>query len=187
MIAKDARNWPCGKVILSELLSISPIEQGSHHSRIPPRLPALLPARGRQGPSPLRARAAGRGTGSRKLDSGDSAGARGSTKALMMDRRAVPLALRPLSEPLPLPLQQRGRKVLEALERLDRKDQLELACRTVLGVLMAAQPRFRGRERTHLQRPLCGGAPVVEAQDDTAPISSPPLRREEQRKMMRAR
>jgi hypothetical protein len=41
-------------------------------------------------------------------------------------------------------LEQRRRKVLEALEGLDAKDKLELACRTVLGVLMTARPRFRG-------------------------------------------
>ncbi len=62
----------------------------------------------------------------------------------MMNQRAVARILRPLSAPLPLGLQQRGWKVLEALEGLDAKDQLEVACRTVLGVLMAAQPRFQG-------------------------------------------
>ncbi len=52
--------------------------------------------------------------------------------------------LRPLAEPLPLALQQRGQKVLETLSGLDAKDQLELACRIVLAVLMAARPRFQG-------------------------------------------
>ncbi len=62
----------------------------------------------------------------------------------MMNPRAVAHVLRPLSEPLPPELQRRGRECLEALSGLDAKDQLELACRTVLGVLMAAQPRFQG-------------------------------------------
>ncbi len=52
--------------------------------------------------------------------------------------------LRPHSEPLPVARQQRGQKVLEALNGLVGKDQLELACRTVLAVLMAVQSRFQG-------------------------------------------
>ncbi len=62
----------------------------------------------------------------------------------MMNQRAVARILRPLSEPLPLALQQRGQKVLETLNGLDGKDQLEVACRTVLAVLLAARPRFQG-------------------------------------------
>lgn len=62
----------------------------------------------------------------------------------MSDQKAVALLLRPLSEPLPLPLQQRGCKSLEALEGLNAHEQLQLACRTVLGVLKAARPQFRG-------------------------------------------
>ncbi len=61
-----------------------------------------------------------------------------------MNPRAVARVLRPLAEPLPIALQQRGRNVLETLEELDGKDQLEVACRTVLAVLLAAQPRFKG-------------------------------------------
>ncbi len=62
----------------------------------------------------------------------------------MMSQRAVARILRPLSEPLPLALQQGGQRVLDTLQGLDAKDQLELACRTVLGVLMTARPRFQG-------------------------------------------
>ncbi len=62
----------------------------------------------------------------------------------MIPERAIAHVLRPLSEPLPPALEQRGRKIREALEGLDAKDRLELACRTVLGVLMTARPRFRG-------------------------------------------
>lgn len=61
-----------------------------------------------------------------------------------MNPRAVARILRPLSEPLPPALQQRGQKVLETLDGLGGKDQLEVACRTVLAVLMATQPRFQG-------------------------------------------
>jgi len=61
----------------------------------------------------------------------------------MMNQRAVAHVLRPVSEPLPLALQQRGRKSLEALDGLNAQEQLELACRTVLAVLMAARPRFQ--------------------------------------------
>jgi hypothetical protein len=60
----------------------------------------------------------------------------------MIDDRAIAHVIRPLVEPLPLALQQRGQKILEALDGLDAKDQLEVACRTVVGVLMAARPRF---------------------------------------------
>ncbi len=62
----------------------------------------------------------------------------------MVTQRAIARVLRPLSEPLPPELQRRGRESLEALSGLDAKDQLELACRTVLGVLMAARTRFQG-------------------------------------------
>ena len=61
----------------------------------------------------------------------------------MIDQKAVAPLLRPLSEPLPLLLQQRGCKSLEALEGLNAHEHLELACRTVLGVLNAVRPRFR--------------------------------------------
>lgn len=54
------------------------------------------------------------------------------------------MLLRPLAEPLPPSLQMRGWQALEALEGLNAQDQLELACRTVVGVLKAARPRFEG-------------------------------------------
>jgi hypothetical protein len=62
----------------------------------------------------------------------------------MIPDRAIAHVLRPLSDPLPPALQQRGRKIREALEGLDAKDRLELTCRTVLGALMTVLPRFRG-------------------------------------------
>ncbi|MBI2114895.1 MAG: hypothetical protein HYT85_07430 [candidate division NC10 bacterium] len=56
--------------------------------------------------------------------------------------------LRPLAEPLPFALQLRGRQSVEAFARLTAQEQLELACRNVLGVLAMARPRF---ERTRLE------------------------------------
>ncbi len=58
------------------------------------------------------------------------------------------MLLRPLAEPLPFALQLRGRQSLEAFARLTAQEQLELACRNVLGVLAMARPRF---ERTRLE------------------------------------
>ncbi len=68
----------------------------------------------------------------------------------MIDDRAIAHVLRPLAEPLPPALQQRGQKILEALDGLDAKDQLNLACRTVVTVLMAARPRFTGSAQDHV-------------------------------------
>ncbi len=62
----------------------------------------------------------------------------------MIHERAIAHVLRPLSDLLPPPLEQRGRKVLEAPEGLAPKDRLGLACRTVLSVLNSARPRFQG-------------------------------------------
>ncbi len=62
----------------------------------------------------------------------------------MIQQQAMVRVLRPLSESLPPELQRRGRESLEALSGLAAKDQLELACRTVLGDLMATQPPFQG-------------------------------------------
>ncbi len=74
----------------------------------------------------------------------------------MIHDRAIAHVLRPLSESLPPALEQRGQKIREALEGLDAKDQLELSCRTVLGVLMTARPRFRG-ENELVFNTLCAG------------------------------
>ncbi len=65
-------------------------------------------------------------------------------EVLMIYDRAIAHVLRPLGDPHPSTLQQRGQKLLEALDGLDTKDQLEVACRTVVAVLMAARPRFTG-------------------------------------------
>jgi hypothetical protein len=62
----------------------------------------------------------------------------------MIPDRAIAHVLRPLSDPLLPALAQRDRKVLEALEGLDAKTRLELACRMVLHVLNSARPGFGG-------------------------------------------
>ncbi len=67
----------------------------------------------------------------------------------MIHDPAIAHVLRPLSEPLPPALEQRGQQVLVALEGLDAKDQLNLACRTVVTVLMAARPRFTESAQDH--------------------------------------
>ncbi len=74
----------------------------------------------------------------------------------MIHDRVIAHVLRPLAEPLPPALEQRSRKVREALEGLDAKDQLELACRTVLSVLTTARPRFQG-EKELVFNTLCDG------------------------------
>ncbi len=56
--------------------------------------------------------------------------------------------LRPLAEPLPFALHLRGRQYVEAFARLTAQEQLELACRNVLGVLAMVRARF---ERTRLE------------------------------------
>lgn len=58
------------------------------------------------------------------------------------------MLLRPLAEPLPFALQLRGRQSLEAFAGLTAQEQLELACRNVLGVLAVPHARF---ERTRLE------------------------------------
>ncbi len=79
----------------------------------------------------------------------------------MIPDRAIAHVLCPLSEPLPPTLEQRSRQVLEALEGLDAKDRLELACRTVLHVLNSARPRFRGANELVFNT-LCAGVLVAD-------------------------
>ncbi len=56
----------------------------------------------------------------------------------MIPDRAIAHVLRPLSDPLPPALQQRGRKIREALEGLDRA---RVAVAAVSGPLGPAQPK----------------------------------------------
>ncbi len=94
----------------------------------------------------------------------------------MIPDRAIAHVLRPLADPLPPALEQRGRKIREALEGLDAKDRLELACRTVLGVLMTARPRFRGGAGTRLQHPLRRRPSVAEARNEALAVHRTQLR-----------
>jgi len=66
------------------------------------------------------------------------------------------MLLQPLSQPLPFHLQVRGWQSLESLTGLQADEQLELACRTVVGVLVAARPLFiRTREDREAYDVLC--------------------------------
>ncbi len=49
--------------------------------------------------------------------------------------------LTPIGEPLPQDLQDRGYHILETLEELGIEQQLNLACRTLLAVLLLRRPR----------------------------------------------
>lgn len=55
------------------------------------------------------------------------------------------MLLRPLSQPLPDHLQVRGWQSLESLVGLQADEQLELACRNVVGVLAVVRARFESR------------------------------------------
>jgi len=52
------------------------------------------------------------------------------------------MLLHPLKEPVPLPLAARGRAILGLLDDVSHAEALDLACRTLVGVLLAARPRF---------------------------------------------
>lgn len=66
------------------------------------------------------------------------------------------MLLRPLSQPLPEHLQVRVWESLESLAGLRAAEQLEIACRTVVGVLAAARSRFdRTREDREAYDVLC--------------------------------
>ena len=52
------------------------------------------------------------------------------------------MLLHPLKDPVPLPLAARGRAILGLLDEVSHAEPLDLACRTLVGVLLAARPRF---------------------------------------------
>jgi hypothetical protein len=52
------------------------------------------------------------------------------------------MLLHPLKVPAPLPLVARGRAILGLLSEVSHADALDLACRTLIGVLLAARPQF---------------------------------------------
>ena len=66
------------------------------------------------------------------------------------------MLIRPLTQSLPLALRRRGRQSLEALAGLKAHEQLELACRNVVGVLAVARASFeRTREDQEAYDVLC--------------------------------
>jgi hypothetical protein len=50
--------------------------------------------------------------------------------------------LHPLKDPVPSPLAARGSAILGLLDEVSHAEALDLACRTLVGVLLAARPRF---------------------------------------------
>ena len=52
------------------------------------------------------------------------------------------MLLHPLKDPVPRPLAARGRAILGLLADVSHAEALDLACRTLVGVLLAARPRF---------------------------------------------
>jgi hypothetical protein len=68
----------------------------------------------------------------------------------MISPSALEIVLRRTSDPSPQKLQAQGWASLEALEGLNSQEALEVACRNVLVVLLAARPRL---ERQQQDRP----------------------------------
>ena len=52
------------------------------------------------------------------------------------------MLLHPLKDPVPSLLAARGRAILGLLDDVSHAEALDLACRTLVGVLLAARPRF---------------------------------------------
>ena len=52
------------------------------------------------------------------------------------------MLLHPLKDPVPPPLAARGRAILGLLDDVSHAEALDIACRTLVGVLLAARPRF---------------------------------------------
>jgi hypothetical protein len=52
------------------------------------------------------------------------------------------MLLHPLTDPVPPPLAARGRVILALLDEVPHAEALDLACRTLAGILLAARPRF---------------------------------------------
>jgi hypothetical protein len=52
------------------------------------------------------------------------------------------MLLPPLKDPVSPPLAARGRAILGLLDEVSHAEALDLACRTLVGVLRAARPRF---------------------------------------------
>jgi hypothetical protein len=52
------------------------------------------------------------------------------------------MLLHPLKDPVSPPLAARGRAIISVLDEVSHAEALDLACRTLAGVLLAARPRF---------------------------------------------
>lgn len=52
------------------------------------------------------------------------------------------MVLRPSNDPVPPALTSRGRAILGLLDEVSHAEALELACRTLVGVLRATRPKF---------------------------------------------
>ena len=66
------------------------------------------------------------------------------------------MLLHPLKDPVPPPLAARGRAILGVLDEVSHAEALDLACRTLVGVLLAARPRFEeSKENQVVFNTLC--------------------------------
>jgi len=81
----------------------------------------------------------------------------------------------PMTEPVRLTLQEPGLQSLMALEGLNGYDQLEIACRHVVGILRAYRSAFAGsRERREDFDALCDGLlEWLEGEIDTLRFAKP--------------
>ena len=69
--------------------------------------------------------------------------------------------LTPIRNPLPGDLQDRGRHILDTLQGLPLEPQLDLACRTVLAVLLTFQPdRLAPKAKRDAFKTICDGVQV---------------------------
>jgi len=57
------------------------------------------------------------------------------------------MLLHPLKDQVPPPLAARGGAILGLLDDVSHAEALDLACRTLVGVLLAARPRFEDSTR----------------------------------------
>ena len=69
--------------------------------------------------------------------------------------------LTPIRNPLPVDLQDRGRHILDILQGLPLEQQLDLACRTILAVLLTFQPdRSAAKAKRDAFKTICDGVQV---------------------------
>jgi hypothetical protein len=71
------------------------------------------------------------------------------------------MMLTPLGTPLPQDLQDRGRHILDTLQGLPREQQLDVACRTILAVLLTFQPdRSAPKAKRDAFKMICDGVKI---------------------------